>query len=1277
MRILEVVADPEFDNTSIYSLIEQINPDLIPLYDGFDELEQQWFRRCLQETVQSGRSLSLDYLLNIDYERHPVAIQQFLSDPYYLGDVGIWPKWKEEIITICDPVNRIQEVILGMGIGCGKCLRGITLISTDAGLIQIKDIVNKKMSLKVLTESGYKPIKDYHDEGVTETIRMTTKHGHMLECRPNHRVRVLDGVSVAWKQMQDVVPEDCVLEYSAENTVESLMPDRVAELLGWAVAEGCWLGSRQEETIKCKGWALSLHETELDYVYALAVESSEFLGCTVTRLPATRLVNLYGGKILDFLLPVTSHYKVIPQVILASSRSNQCAFLRGYFSGDGDVSPAAEVTTMSKDLAEQIRVLLTSMGYYCVIRSKIAGYKRDGVRKITGTAYTVAIVGDVSKRKFADEIRFVQDHKTKRLKELCEHAANSDHVFGFRMNRKAVNVLRAMQPKLLPYEAISLGLNGDNTPRGKLNRLAKGQRCTQRLLQDVLSVGGVLPPALNSLADGSIMFDTVKTVEKSSGHCYDLSVDGDPSYVSNGFMSHNTFSAMVIMLYRLYELSCLKHPAQYLGLAKNQSVVFGIYNATLKLTDVGVETIKGLMEGCPYFKEHFWYKELYKDFIFPKGIKIMIGSRAFHVLGSNLYSICLSGDTTILTKDGVKKIKSCVGDRVTIGTVDAKGHFLWSSLPALVSVTGYDTCTDVYMDDETSVALTEDHEVYTQRGVLKVKELRIGDKVYASGNRHQGRVQDLWVRCSESCLLSREKKGQELFSGRDFVPYLDIRALQGKVSQSYKTVVDIRRRGYKEPVYDVINVEPNHVFIMGISESGMGIIGKNCIDEVNFHGETKKQAAAKTMKEKGLVHDLVTQTSRRVESRFQHTGRVGGIIIHVSSTKSTNSYLELRKKEVRGKPGVHIVEGPQWDFHLQDRYCGKRFRFMVGNLFVSPKVLDKVEDHGFGNYEVTRGEEALPGIQVLEVPVEDYRAFMEDPIGASRDIAGIPQDAINPFFPRPQPVLDAEIPEKAVPAIFPDNMGTTYENPVVLDLESAVRVEDFIIRNNLLTTRSSRPVPKHSPYAPRYIHCDLGRNEDALGLAMVYPTKAVRKMIKNSVGEYTQSLEIYMKADFVIQVKQGITEIDWEKVRLFILWLREHGFNIQQVTYDSPASQGEIQYMKKLDIDSAYLSVDRKPDAYHVLKTIINENRVSWPQNEILRNELLGLEVKDDGRIDHQPGAGKDCADALCGAVFSLIKDENIGTMLTPVDGDCLTHAEVTLNKVKDMLIRHKEAKNG
>jgi hypothetical protein len=71
---------------------------------------------------------------------------------------------------------------------------------------------------------------------------------------------------------------------------------------------------------------------------------------------------------------------------------------------------------------------------------------------------------------------------------------------------------------------------------------------------------------------------------------------------------------------------------------------------------------------------------------------------------------------------------------------------------------------------------------------------------------------------------------------------------------------------------------------------------------------------------------------------------------------------------------------------------------------------------------------------------------------------------------------------------------------------------------------------------------------------------------------------------------------------------------------------------------SGYQSVDVVPCVpYEFTKNAMYEGRLSIPQHARCKKEILMLERDlKTGKIDHPPGGGKDCSDALAGVVYGL-----------------------------------------
>jgi hypothetical protein len=146
---------------------------------------------------------------------------------------------------------------------------------------------------------------------------------------------------------------------------------------------------------------------------------------------------------------------------------------------------------------------------------------------------------------------------------------------------------------------------------------------------------------------------------------------------------------------------------------------------------------------------------------------------------------------------------------------------------------------------------------------------------------------------------------------------------------------------------------------------------------------------------------------------------------------------------------------------------------------------------------------------------------------------------------------------------------------------------------------------------------------------------------------HPESKDLYYRLVFSVSVKapKGY-QISFEKNRQFIYWLREQGFSIKGITTDTFQSVDTGQSLAAKGFNYESLSVDRvdtdhicKP--YQYLKSTIYEERLEMYDSVLLTEELVGLERDNNsGKIDHSPSGinSKDCADAVCGAIFNASK---------------------------------------
>ena len=130
------------------------------------------------------------------------------------------------------------------------------------------------------------------------------------------------------------------------------------------------------------------------------------------------------------------------------------------------------------------------------------------------------------------------------------------------------------------------------------------------------------------------------------------------------------------------------------------------------------------------------------------------------------------------------------------------------------------------------------------------------------------------------------------------------------------------------------------------------------------------------------------------------------------------------------------------------------------------------------------------------------------------------------------------------------------------------------------------------------------------------------------------------------------SEIDFAAIREFIISLREQGFNITMVTYDSFQSADSIQQLRQAGFNADTLSVDKNTEAYDLLKELIYTKCCALPNHPLLLQELRQLEFIKGKKVDHPPRGSKDVADAVAGAVYNVHTTAMSGEFTFTFDGD-------------------------
>ena len=256
----------------------------------------------------------------------------------------------------------------------------------------------------------------------------------------------------------------------------------------------------------------------------------------------------------------------------------------------------------------------------------------------------------------------------------------------------------------------------------------------------------------------------------------------------------------------------------------------------------------------------------------------------------------------------------------------------------------------------------------------------------------------------------------------------------------------------------------------------------------------------------------------------------------------------------------------------------------------------------------------------FSIPIEDKALYSRNPDIYRRNFMAIPSLALEPYF-KQWDLVEATV----SPSLY---------NPV----------DSF---NQFQSWFTGKPLLQY------YMHIDLSLTTDSTGIAMVHRE-----------GEY-------IIADLLLKIRpQEGKEIDLAGIQAIVLNLKQRGFDIFKCTYDSFQSASSIQELNKKGVNSEKLSVDKDLAPYETLKEAIYTGKLKIYNCPDLFAEMSRLELVDGRKVEHPArGEGKDLSDALAGAVYNCVSNQNMFSF--GFAGDVLKHKtqEDLLNEAQTLAV--------
>ncbi len=315
-------------------------------------------------------------------------------------------------------LRNAPGVLAYWGLGSGKCVRGDTVIVTDAGVLpisdffpahpddQIEQLLAPPSALRVWSGDCWRPVRSLYSQRISEgLVSLATVRGNSVVVTQAHPMLCLRDGRPTWVPAAEIVAGDWLAVNDAWGAADGSCLDPILELLLWQITEGNEVAGTNRAVItqKNKGVLERLQAAyrarfsssghirgpHRDGVHRLEIESKAY---------RTHIEREYG-----FSWGKKSAEKRLPAAVFSLDLESTARALSVLFEAEGHVEPTTvELTTASVVMAHQIQALLRRLGIVAAIRRKMA-YASNTEKKTKRPYYRLSITGD-SRRRFAASV---------------------------------------------------------------------------------------------------------------------------------------------------------------------------------------------------------------------------------------------------------------------------------------------------------------------------------------------------------------------------------------------------------------------------------------------------------------------------------------------------------------------------------------------------------------------------------------------------------------------------------------------------------------------------------------------------------------------------------------------------------------------------------------------------------------------------------------------------------------------------------------------------------
>jgi len=488
----------------------------------------------------------------------------FAQFPWVDGPGGLMAAIFEQfVIRLLGEANRPIYAIDAPphGQGSGKCVAKGTLVSTSLGLVPIESLAQYANEISSPDEHGGRfgklnhsrsewcnddwiatgsPIMvESHDGkshaashfyfgGVKPVRKVTLRRGATVTGTMKHPVLVATFRGPQWVKLADVKKGDYVAQFVARAT--GALESSISADCGWMLGT---LTARKARLVD-KGLLFRMMDED---VTANVIASLKQHLCINAKLVGRRLLLPQVPDLELYDLPTKDeHVERIPRTVMQSSSHVWAAYIRGLFDNMAYFGKQSiELHLDSYEFAHQVHTMMLELGVWCSLVNRTSRY-----HGIVRQFYQITVTGE-DLDVFAVNIGLSNRDKTRKLYRLIGRP-RSTHIdvvpkMGYMLG-KVVN----SGPEYDEWSPHVRGLS--MPPRNKLacfvvdKRAALGKSMTKDQ-SNALDV-------LEAMSLPHIRWSKVVSIEDGDDAVFDLTVPETHSFVANGIIVHNTFTAQMV-----------------------------------------------------------------------------------------------------------------------------------------------------------------------------------------------------------------------------------------------------------------------------------------------------------------------------------------------------------------------------------------------------------------------------------------------------------------------------------------------------------------------------------------------------------------------------------------------------------------------------------------------------------------------------------------------------------------------------------------------------------